>query len=197
VFKRNKKQDKKTQIYIVMKKQIVIAALALGAIVLGTNTIQAQATTPSTTVNIILADVISIDAGSAATNGIVDFNYATSTDYNNAKNVMVPSSLVVTSSKNFTVKVKANGTNFMNGTNVIPVDVLQIKAVTGGTMVGGTLNTIMLSVADQVLVANATLGAAKTLNIDYSISAIKAQTVLLGKAPGTYTQKVTYSATAL
>ncbi len=180
-----------------MKKQIVIAALALGAIVLGTNTIQAQATTPSTTVNIILADVISIDAGSAATNGIVDFNYATSTDYNNAKNVMVPSSLVVTSSKNFTVKVKANGTNFMNGTNVIPVDVLQIKAVTGGTMVGGTLNTIMLSVADQVLVANATLGAAKTLNIDYSISAIKAQTVLLGKAPGTYTQKVTYSATAL
>ena len=179
-----------------MKKQIVIAALALGAFVLGTNTIQAQTTTPSTTVNIILADVISIDAGSMATNGIVDFNYVTSADYNGAKNVMVPSSLVITSSKNFDVKVKAEGASFTNGTNVIPVDVLQVKAVTGGSMVG-TFNTITLTTADQTLVSNATLGAGKSLNIDYSISALKAQTVLLGKAPGTYTQKVKYTATAL
>jgi hypothetical protein len=197
VFKRNKKQDKKTQIYIVMKKQIVIAALALGAIVLGTNTIQAQATTPSTTVNIKLADVISIDAGSVATNGIVGFNYATSTDYNSPQNVTVANSLIVTSSNNFNVKVKAEGANFMNGSNVIPVDVLQVKAVTaGGTMVG-TFKTIALSAADQELVSNATLGAKKSLSIDYSISADKASTVLLGKEPGTYTQKVIYTATAI
>jgi hypothetical protein len=195
-LKGTKKQDKKTQIYTIMKKQIVIAALALGAIVLGTNTIQAQATTPSTTVNIKLADVISIDAGSVASGGTVAFNYATSVDYNAAKNVAVPSSLIVTSSKNFDVKVKAEGANFMNGTNVIPVDVLQVQAVTGGTM-GGTFKNITLSATDQILVANAPLGAAKTLTIDYSISAIKAQTVLLGKVAGTYTQKVTYTATAL
>ena len=178
-----------------MKNQFVIAALALGAFVLGTNTIQAQATA-STNVNIVLADVISIDAGSVANEGIVNFNYTTSADYNAAKNVTVPSSLIVTSSKNFDVKVKAEAANFINGSNVIPVDVLQVKAIEGGTMVG-TLKTITLSTADQALVSNASLGAQKTLSIDYSISAVKAQTVLLGKAPGTYTQKVKYTATAL
>ena len=182
-----------------MKKQIVIATLALAAFVLGTNTIQAQATTstPSTTVNIKLSDVISIDAGSVATNGIVGFNYATSTDYNSPQNVTVANSLIVTSSNNFNVKVKAEGANFMNGSNVIPVDVLQVKAVTaGGTMVG-TFKTIALSATDQELVSNATLGAKKSLSIDYSISADKASTVLLGKEPGTYTQKVIYTATAI
>ena len=181
-----------------MTKQIAIAALTIGAIVLGTNNIQAQSTSnkASTTVNIILADVISIDAGSIASEGIVDFNYLTTTDYNTAKNVTVPNSLVITSSKNFDVKVKAEGANFVSGSNVIPVDVLQVKAVTGGSLVG-TLKEITLSAADQVLVSNATLGARKSLNIDYSISADKASTVLLGKAPGTYTQKVTYTATAL
>jgi hypothetical protein len=196
VFKRNKKQDKETQIYTLMKKQIVIATLALAAFVLGTNTIQAQ-TTASTTVNIILSDIISIDAGSVATNGIVGFNYATSTDYNSPQNVTVANSLIVSSSNNFNVKVKAEGANFMNGSNVIPVDVLQVKAVpAGGTMVG-TFKTIALSATDQELVSNATLGAKKSLSIDYSISADKASTVLLGKEPGTYTQKVTYTATAI
>ena len=181
-----------------MTKQIAIAALTIGAIVLGTNNIQAQSTSnkASTTVNIILADVISIDEGSIASEGIVDFNYLTTTDYNTAKNVTVANSLVITSSKNFDVKVKAEGANFVSGSNVIPVDVLQVKAVTGGSLVG-TLKEITLSAADQVLVSNATLGARKSLNIDYSISAAKASTVLLGKAPGTYTQKVTYTATAL
>ena len=182
-----------------MKKQIIIAALTIGAFVLGTTNTQAQTGTNSnsakTTVNLILADVISIDSG-AAVGGVVDFNYTTSSDYNSAKNVTVAESLVITSSKNFDVKVKADGENFVNGTNVIPVNVLQVKAVTGGTMVG-SLNTITLSAADQKLVGNATLGAKKSLSIDYSISAEKASTVLLGKPAGTYTQKVTYTATAL
>ena len=64
-------------------------------------------------------------------------------------------------------------------------------------MAAGSLNDITLSNADQILVADATLGARKSLSIDYSISAEKASTVLLGKAPGTYTQKVKYTATAL
>lgn len=182
-----------------MKKQIILTALTLGAIVLGTNTVQAQTGANSnpakTTVNLILANVISIDGGIAA-GGIVDFNYATTTDYNTAKNVTKDNSLVITSSRNFDVKVKADGENFVNGSNLIPVNVLQVKAVTGGTIVG-TMNEITLSNADQILVSNATLGAKKSLSIDYSISAEKASTVLLGKAPGTYTQKVTYTATAL
>ena len=182
-----------------MKKQIVIAALALGAFVFGTTNAQAQTGTNSnsvsTTANIILSDVISIDAG-IANAGVVDFNYLTSSDYNTSKNVTKKESLKITSSRNFDVKVKAQGENFVNGSNTIPVTVLQVKAVTGGTMTG-KLNDITLSNADQVLVTNAALGAQKTLDIDYSISALNASTILLGKAPGTYTQKVTYTATAL
>ena len=179
-----------------MKKQIIISALALGAFVLGTNYSQAQSNPVSTTVNIILSDIISIDEGSLASEGVVDFNYVTTTDYNSAKNVTVENSLIVTSSKNFDVKVKAEGENFINGSNLIPVNVLQVKAVAGGSMVG-SFNEITLSNEDQILVDNATLGARKSLSIDYSISAEKAQTVLLGKEPGTYTQRVTYTATAL
>ena len=41
-----------------MKKQIIIATLALGAIVLGTNNLQAQTPTATTTVNITLADIL-------------------------------------------------------------------------------------------------------------------------------------------
>ena len=66
-----------------MKKQIIIAALTIGAFVLGTTNTQAQTGTNSnsvkTTANLILADVISIDSG-AAVGGVVDFNYVTSSD---------------------------------------------------------------------------------------------------------------------
>ena len=60
-----------------MKKSILIAALTFGAFILGTNNAQAQNTTATTTVNITLNDVISIDAGSTAIGNTVDFNYAT------------------------------------------------------------------------------------------------------------------------
>ncbi len=180
-----------------MKKQIVIASIALVAFVLGTNNVQAQDSNPvGTIINIVLADIIAIEEGSVASEGFVDFNYLNTTDYNTAKNVTVPNSLVIISSKNFDVKVKAIGANFVSGSNAIPVDVLQLKAVTGGTLVG-TLNEITLSTTDQVLVANATLGSKQSLSIDYSISAEKASNVLLGKPAGAYTQKITYTATAL
>ena len=104
--------------------------------------------------------------------------------------------MVVTSSKYFDVKVKANGNNFVNGSNVIPVNILQIKAVDGGTMVG-LFNEITLSTKDQKLVWVAIQGAEKSLNIQYSISAENAARVLLGKPAGTYSQTVTYSTTTL
>src|SRR5690606_28390757 len=178
-----------------MKKQIIIATLALGAIIFGTNNTQAQ--TATTAVNIKLSDVISIDAGSVANGGIVDFNYVTAEDYNTTKTATVENSLIVTSTKNFDVKVKAEGENFTNGANVIPVNVLTIKAAAGGSM-AGTRNTIVLSNNDQVLIGNAPLGSALTLNLDYEIPASKSSsTDILGKTAGTYTQNVTYTATAL
>lgn len=180
-----------------MKKQIFIAALSLGAIVLGNNQVFAQNSDQvSKSVNIILSDVIAMDIGSAASEGTVDFNYGSTKDYNSSKNVTVPNSLVIISSKNFDVKVKSEGSHFVSGANVIPVDILQVKAIPGGSL-AGNLNEVTLSTTDQVLVSNASLGTKQSLNIAYSISAENASKVLLGKPQGTYTQKVTYTATAL
>lgn len=182
---------------LIMKNQIFIAALSLGAIALGTKWVKAQHSEQlSTTVNIILSDVIAMDIGSVASEGAVDFNYGSTKDYNSSKNITIPNSLVIISSKNFDVKVKSEGAHFVSGANVIPVDILQVKAIPGGSLMG-TLNEVTLSTTDQVLVSNASLGSKQSLNIAYSISAEKASRVLLGKPQGTYTQKITYTATAL
>ena len=181
-----------------MKKQIVIATLAFGAILFGTNNVQAQNTTATTTVNITLNDVISIDAGSTAIVNSVDFNYVTAADYNTDQTITKANSLKVTSTKNFNVKVKAGGANFMNGTNLIPVNVLTIKAATAAGTMGGTKTPVVLSATDQTLVSNAPLGSALILNLDYIIPAAKSSSAdILGKPAGTYTQTVTYTATAL
>ncbi|MCJ8498908.1 peptidoglycan-binding protein LysM, partial [Chryseobacterium salipaludis] len=90
-----------------MKNFILSSAAFFAFAVLGTNTLSAQSSSneATTTVNINLQDVISIDAGSVAAGGVVDFNYTNTTDYNNDKTVGVKNSLVVTSSKAFDVKV--------------------------------------------------------------------------------------------
>src|SRR5690606_19204391 len=112
--KRTTKQTVTNQIKNIMKKSFAIAALTIGAIVLGTNTVQAQdKTTATTTVNITLSDVISIDDGSVAGGGTVAFNYATAADYNSEKTKAQANALKVTSTKIFTVKVKADGSNFV------------------------------------------------------------------------------------
>lgn len=182
-----------------MKKQIIIASLALGAIAFGTTNIHAVSPTATTTVNINLNDVISIDAGSVAIGGLVEFNYVTAADYNTVTNAVVPNSLIVTSTKSFDIDVKANGANFENGSNVIPVDVLTIKPVSGGTTtMTGTPANVVLSTTDQKLIQGADLGSAVVLEIDYEIPASESSSSkILGKPAGTYTQTVTYTATAL
>ncbi len=182
-----------------MKNSLTIAALTFGAIVLGTFTAQAQEkTTATTTVNITFNDVISIDAGSIAGGGTIGFNYSSAADYNSTKSVAQLSALKVTSTKNFNVKVKAGGLNFANGTNLIPVNVLTIKAAADAGTMGGTKSPVVLSAEDQNLVTNAPLGSALTLNLDYTIPASESSSSkILGKPAGTYTQTVTYTATAL
>ncbi len=180
-----------------MKKQIFTATLILGAIVFGT--INAQAQDATTTVNITLADVLSIDAGSAAINGAVDFNYLTAEEYNQSQIVNVPNSLIVTSTTSFDIDVKADGPTFAFGAETIPVDVLTIKPVIGGTttMTGASENVI-LSIADQKLISGADLGSAVVLELEYEIPAEKSSsTDILGKPAGAYTQTVTYTATAI
>lgn len=182
-----------------MKKQLVIASLALGAIVFTTNNVKAQdIAKTSTKVEINLAEVISIDPGSVAIGGRVDFNYKTAADYNTVSNAVVPNSLIVTSSKSFNIDVKADGENFENGEALIPVDVLTIKPVKGGTTtMTGDQQKVVLSTKPQTLIQGADLGSAVTLELDYEIPAAKSSSSdILGKPAGTYTQTITYTATA-
>ena len=182
-----------------MKKQIIIVALALVAIGLGSNKISAQSNTATTTVNITLADVISIDqTSSAAAGGVVNFDYSTAEDYNSDQTVNVPTSLVVTSTNTFDIDVKANGENFEFNSNSIPVSVLTIKPITSGTTtMNGTPSDVVLTTTDQTLISGADLGSELVLELVYFIPAAKASSSdILGKPEGTYTQTVTYTATA-
>ena len=187
-----------------MKKQIITIVLALVVVILGTNmaTAQnrsAQNANATTTVNIALADVIAIDqTASAAVGGVVNFEYSTAEDYNSDQTINVPNSLVVTSTKSFDIKVKADGPKFENGRDFIHVDVLTIKPVMGGTStMTGTPSNVVLSPAKQTLISGADLGSALVLELEYFIPKAKSSSpAILGKPAGTYTQTVTYTATA-
>lgn len=178
-----------------MNTHLIFKTAVFSLLLAGAAGLNAQDNTAGTTVNIILADDISIDASSAAGGGTVDFNYTTAADYNETKNVEVKNSLVVTSTKYFDVKVKADGTDFINGADKIPVEVLQLSVVPGGTMTGSP-REVQLSPQDQVLVSGASYGFQRSLNLRYSVSAEQAKKQLLGKPRGTYAQTITYSATA-
>lgn len=179
-----------------MRKQILFAVLTIGAIVLGTDQAKAQAntSTATTTVNMILSDVISMEASKSA----VTFTYDNAAAYNTDQKQSVADNLKVTSTKPFGIKVKANGANFVSGINLIPVDVLTIKPVAGGAKpMLGTPKDVVLSTADQVLISAAPKGSQVTLNIDYFIPSTESSSdKILGKPSGTYVQTVTYTATA-
>lgn len=182
-----------------MSKSIIFGAMAVAAIVFANPAHAQTKNTAQTTVNIQLADVIEIESNSGASKGVVNFNYPTVESYQEGQNWNVPKSLIVTSSKNFDVKVKANGADFVSGQNRIPVNVLTIKPVKGGTTtMVGTFTNVALSTNDQNLVTAADLGNRLSLDLNYEISREKASSPdILGKVAGKYTQTVTYTATAL
>lgn len=176
-------------------KSSALSALFISALFLTTSIATAQEV--ATKVNITLADVLSIDSESAANGGAVDFRYETVSDYNSQKTATVPKSLVVTFSKAFDVKVRANGEYFENGINQIPINVITIQRNESSTLMGKS-TPIILSTTDQVLVGSAALGLKLQLDLDYIIPKAKSSsTDILGKPAGSYTQTVTYTASAL
>ncbi|GGW30225.1 hypothetical protein GCM10007383_14390 [Arenibacter certesii] len=151
----------------------------------------------TTTVNLVLADIVSIDPGSAAKGGTVDFYYDNVHDYNSEKTATIPNSLIITFSRPFSLKVRANGENFENGSHVIPVNVLTVKC-NESSEITGTATPIILSTQDQVLINGEGSGSKLKLDLDYTIpKARSSSAAILGKPAGKYTQKVTYTATAL
>lgn len=177
------------------KRILTISAITLLLVFFGSNTAWAQNAT--TSINLILADVISIEQGSAADGGTVDFHYENVNDYNSEKTTTIPNSLIITFTKPFDLKVKANGENFENGSNSIPVDVLTIKRNKSSQLTGISA-PIVLSTQDQVLISGADRGSRLNLDLDYIIPQAKSSSSdMLGKPAGTYTQKVTYTVTAI
>ena len=194
-----------------MKKQIISATLALGAILFGMNNVQAQngkkgaaateqiSAEATATVNIELADVISLDL--SGENDIY-FKYLDAAAYNADQTAEQTSTLTVTSTQGFNISVLAAGQFFNGGNNDLPVNVVQVIPARG-TIEGGELNTRALSYADENsigssnnnLVEGATKGSEATTTLSYKIPKDKAQTVLLGKKQAEYTTTVTYTAT--
>ncbi len=182
-----------------MENLFTITILAIATVVFTVNETFAQTHTATTKISINLTDVISIENGSGAIGGVVEFNYMTAADYNSTKTAHVPASLIVTSTKNFDINVKANGANFEKGIDFIPVNVLTIKPVTGGSKpMTGTPSNVVLSDTDQKLISGADLGGALVLELDYEIPQARSSSPdMMGKPAGTYIQTVTYTATAL
>lgn len=176
-----------------MRKQLVIATLALGALVLGTNNLQAQNPTATTNININLSDVISIEAFG----GDVTFTYDTAAAYNADQNHIIQGNLRVTSTKVFGIKVKAEQLNFVGLTQTIPLDVLIIEPkVNAIKPMDGLQPAFTLSTAENTLVTGATLGSKLLLDINYFISSDKSSSSdILGKPTEPYTQNVVYTAT--
>lgn len=181
-----------------MKKYSLIAMLVFTTIVFGSSKTFAQIENAqaSTTVLISVNDFVTIDVESMAIGGLVAFNYVTADDYKDTKTENVPNSLIVSSSRSFGVLIKADGANFTDGINHIPVDVLTIKPAEGGTM-SGIPKSLVLSTDDQTLVGVSWYGISLRLNLDYEIPAAKASSDILGKPPGNYIQTVTYTAVPL
>lgn len=178
-----------------IKIQTISTALVFTFLTLSLGTAQAQQA--KTRVNIVLADVISIESGSAANGGNVDFHYENVNDYNSEKVTTVPNSLIITFTNPFDLKVKANGENFENGSYNIPVNVLTIKR-NASSQITGNSSPIILSTQDQVLISGADRGSKLNLDLDYIIPQSRSSsTDILGKPAGTYTQQITYTATAL
>src|SRR5699024_1219649 len=173
-----------------MKKQFIITALVFVAAIFGIHDVLAQSPTTTTTINIQLADVIAIANESIAAGGRVDFIYNSVDDYNSTKTANVPNSLIITSTKSFDINVKANGDNFEleSGSETIPVDVVTIKPVQGGTTtMGGTRNNVILTTADQKLISGAPLGNQLVLELDYEIPEERSSSPdILGKPSGNY-----------
>jgi len=182
-----------------MEKLIISIVLAIATIVFTVNSATAQNHIATTKITINLTDVISINNGSGAIGGNVEFNYMTAEDYNSTKTIHVPASLIVTSTKNFDINVKANGANFKKGNDFIPVNVLTIKPKTGGSKpMTGAFSNVVLSTTDQKLISGADLGGGLMLELDYEIPRDRSSSAdMMGKPSGSYTQTITYTATAL
>lgn len=178
-----------------MKNVIILSFLAVFGIF---NYANAQIATSSTNVKINLADFITTEPGNATNVGEtptagseVVFDYPTAVSYTIDQEKSLTGHLKVTATKTFQVTVRAAGANFTNGTNNIPVNVMDITPTPPGS---GTATTVTLSETNQPVLTGANAGI-QEIDVKYVIPATRAQSDILGKPSGTYQQTVIYTFT--
>lgn len=180
-----------------MKKILFAVVMIAGTFAVSNNAkAQSTSTTASTNVKITLADFITAHDGNgttaSATPGAgaeVAFSYPDAASYTLDQTVSKAGHLKVTATKTFSVVVKANAANFTNGSNTIPVSVMDVIATAPGS---GTATTVTLSNADQQILSGVNSGI-KSIDVAYKIPFAKAQSDILGKAAGAYNQTVVYT----
>lgn len=181
-----------------IRNKYFIALLVTSVIVFGTTKLYAQIKTSKATTSILISinDFISIGTESVAIGDFVVSNYFSTDDYKNSKSENNSNSLVVTSSRNFGILLKADGRNFTDKINNFPVEIWTIKPVEEGAL-SGIPKTLNLSTMDQTLVGISSYGSSLILHLDYEIPTAKATSNIFGYPPGDYVQTITYTAVPL
>lgn len=184
-----------------MKKQLIIGALFLAAILLVNTSANAQTAAPASTtanVTITLGDVISFTGSEIVPIG---FDYSTAAKYGVDQTSSDKTKLVITSTQPYSLTVKSNGSQFIRataGTTADNINVGVLSVVATSTTSGGVIAPpVTLSTTPQALITAAPLGAAKQTMIEYTIPGTASNsTAILGKKADTYSQAITFTATA-
>ncbi len=121
----------------------------------------------------------------------VNFLFNTVQQYNEGQTKVIPNQIRVSNNENYELYVKSDANYFYsNGIQTnINSDVLEIG-------IEGNSKRIPLSKSSQILISNGSPEIDKNLNLNYSISAISAQS-LIPKEKKSYSINVIYSFTAL
>jgi hypothetical protein len=178
-----------------MKKRLKIAlvtAVGITGALLSAKPSFAVSATATSTLNVVLADVVSITVNPS--NSTVNLNFATSADYQNGVNSgVLADHLTIASTQSFTVTVKSDG-DLVNGAENIPIGDIGITASAGtGSPVGTPGAVAALSSTDQSLITSTN----PTLESKYSMQyAATGGTDFIGLTAGTYTATITYTVTA-
>ena len=150
--------------------------------------IRAQA--QSVTLNVNLTNILSLTTSVATT----DINYTTVADYTSGVTVNVAGQLVVSSNRNFDLKVKAAGDLTGPSSNTIAIGKVTV-AITNTDLGVTPARGVALTTADQALASNVPGTMSKALNLRYSTPG--GSDAAFFKPGGTYTTTLTYTATAL
>lgn len=176
-----------------MKRNLLVIAALL--VVLTLINLKAHAQAASTTsgnvpLKITLVDLVAITLGGTPD---VAFLYDTQAKYGLDQVVNKPTAFTVFSNKTYNIAVKANAAFNVIGP-VVPLDVVSVSVNALTPATNGVYSAPFLTTANQALVTGGKPTLSTVYNIDYTITAAKAQE-LLDKSAGVYTTTLMYTLT--